>query len=624
MSASAQAVFLSYASQDAEAAKKICDALRAAGLEVWFDQNELRGGDAWDQKIRRQIKECALFVPVISPNTNARPEGYFRLEWKLAVDRSHLLADDHPFLFPIALEGVTDANARVPEKFKEVQWTRLRLDETPAELGVRVARLLHGTAVAPGNAQATTPRPTISRASRWQWWMVFPIVGTLMGLLFAAGPFLRSIRGAPTKAAAATPRPPDLATPARSTLSEARQLADRAFAFSVEKYDSSLDDFKLADSLMNKALALDPDDGEILARAAQLQLMFRNRGFDYGQERVARGREQAERAVRLAPDSAEAVYALSLAQRYTGNPAAAIESLERTIVLDPNHARALLSLGSNRISRGQTAEGLAFYARARQHAQWAPLADYYEFLRQFAHRDFVEADRLIRNAYRHGPSANTAAGIALVHLTWDGDLDTAAQELAAVPTHLLNAPRVVYLTALVQLARRRPDDALKALERLPDDFVQDAWITGPRTALIGRAHALAGRDAAARLAWTEALRIVDERLKAAAGDAALHHNRGMLLAWLGREDEALAEARIVQELARSNTGNWNLCEVTIYAALGRADLALPLAEKMINDRTDRWNWPLTPRLLSIEPLWDKLRSAPQFRQLAEIPPAASK
>ena len=56
---SSRAVFLSYASQDAEAAKRICDALRAAGVEVWFDQSELRGGDAWDQKIRKQIKECA-------------------------------------------------------------------------------------------------------------------------------------------------------------------------------------------------------------------------------------------------------------------------------------------------------------------------------------------------------------------------------------------------------------------------------------------------------------------------------------------------------------------------------------------------------------------------------------
>jgi len=53
---SKKAVFLSYASEDAVAALKICTALRAAGIEVWFDQSELRGGDAWDQKIRREIQ----------------------------------------------------------------------------------------------------------------------------------------------------------------------------------------------------------------------------------------------------------------------------------------------------------------------------------------------------------------------------------------------------------------------------------------------------------------------------------------------------------------------------------------------------------------------------------------
>lgn len=46
---STPAVFISYASQDAEAASRLCQALREAGIEVWFDQSELRGGDAWDQ-----------------------------------------------------------------------------------------------------------------------------------------------------------------------------------------------------------------------------------------------------------------------------------------------------------------------------------------------------------------------------------------------------------------------------------------------------------------------------------------------------------------------------------------------------------------------------------------------
>jgi hypothetical protein len=109
-----RAVFLSYASQDAEAAQKICEALRAAGIEFWFDQSELRGGDIWDQKIRRQIRECAIFIPIISASTQARLEGYFRLEWRLADQRTNLMAKSRAFLLPVCIDDTLESAAEVP------------------------------------------------------------------------------------------------------------------------------------------------------------------------------------------------------------------------------------------------------------------------------------------------------------------------------------------------------------------------------------------------------------------------------------------------------------------------------------------------------------------------------
>jgi len=135
-------VFLSYASQDVEAAKRICEALRAAAIEVWFDQSELRGGDVWDQTIRKQIKSCALFIPVISKHTHDRDEGYFRLEWKLAVDRSHLMTADKAFLLPVVIDDTREDDERVPDKFRDVHWTRLPGGETPPAFVERVRLLL--------------------------------------------------------------------------------------------------------------------------------------------------------------------------------------------------------------------------------------------------------------------------------------------------------------------------------------------------------------------------------------------------------------------------------------------------------------------------------------------------
>ena len=119
------AVFLSYAREDTVAAQRIAEALRSHGVEVWFDQSELRGGDAWDQKIRKQISECALFVPIVSQHTQERGKGYFRLEWKLAVEQTHLLAEGIAFLAPVVIDGTPESGAVVPPEFLRVQWTRL-------------------------------------------------------------------------------------------------------------------------------------------------------------------------------------------------------------------------------------------------------------------------------------------------------------------------------------------------------------------------------------------------------------------------------------------------------------------------------------------------------------------
>jgi hypothetical protein len=118
-------VFISYASEDREVARILKDALPAFGLEVWHDESELGGGEAWDQKIRRQIRDCDYFMPLVSAQTEARHEGYFRREWRLAVERTLDMADDHLFLLPIVIDDTDQAAARVPEKFLAVQWLKV-------------------------------------------------------------------------------------------------------------------------------------------------------------------------------------------------------------------------------------------------------------------------------------------------------------------------------------------------------------------------------------------------------------------------------------------------------------------------------------------------------------------
>jgi len=173
-----KAIFLSYASQDVDAARRIHDALRAAGLEVWFDQSELRGGDAWDAAIRKQVKECALFIALISANTNGRSEGYFRREWNLAVRRMLDMADDQPFLLPVLIDDTPEPAARVPDRFRERQWTRLPGGEVAGEFVERAARLLAGQpalpAATPVPNQPSAPAAGAARTEDGFWVAVLP------------------------------------------------------------------------------------------------------------------------------------------------------------------------------------------------------------------------------------------------------------------------------------------------------------------------------------------------------------------------------------------------------------------------------------------------------------------
>ena len=156
-------VFLSYASEDRPAAQRIRDALPGFGLEVWYDESDLVGGDAWDQKIRRQIRECDYFMPVISAHTEARHEGYFRREWRLAVERTLDMADDHVFLLPVVIDGTTEAGARVPEKFRAVQWLRTPDGQPTAALEALCRRLVSGE---PARAPARNPSSPEPRSAR--------------------------------------------------------------------------------------------------------------------------------------------------------------------------------------------------------------------------------------------------------------------------------------------------------------------------------------------------------------------------------------------------------------------------------------------------------------------------
>jgi TolB-like protein len=266
-----RAIFLSYAREDAEAARRIAEALRGFGLEVWFDMNELRGGDAWDSKIRGQIKSCALFVPLISQRTEERTEGYFRREWKLAVDRTHDMAGGRTFIVPVVIDDTAEAESAVPEEFMRYQWTRLVGGEPTPDFVAQVKRLLEaprkptlkvehakpptlspflkGAAAKAQEAEAQAAATQKRSRSRWT---IGALVAVIIGVAVALGVFRKSPPPEPAPAPV-EPKPATFTVPLQ-------KLADKSIAvipftnMSEEKDSAFFTDGIHEDILTNLAL----------------------------------------------------------------------------------------------------------------------------------------------------------------------------------------------------------------------------------------------------------------------------------------------------------------------------------------------------------------------------------
>jgi TolB-like protein len=279
---SKKAVFLSYASQDSEAARHIADMLRSAGVDVWFDQSELRGGDAWDRQISKQIRDCALFIAIISTHTEARSEGYFRREWRVAVDRTRDMADDQAFLLPVVIDATPDATARVPDKFRELQWTRMPDGATSPAFVERVSRLLSpggqdgvpaGASPVPSSGPVSTraasteatPKPTAPWRSRPALLVMVAAVVIVVGY-FTVDKLWLSKRPTPGAASARAVQP---ASPGQSATPE-KSIAVLAFIDMSEKKDQEY----FADGMAAEVL-------DLLAKIPGLKVIGRTSSFQF-------------------------------------------------------------------------------------------------------------------------------------------------------------------------------------------------------------------------------------------------------------------------------------------------------------------------------------------------------
>jgi hypothetical protein len=99
--------FISYASEDEVAVRRLSERLRRAGIRVWRDKDNLRAGDEWREMLKQVIQNKTLINYVIVAQSQTmcrRTEGVFFDEIAAALERQRDVRPDLRFLIPVKIE----------------------------------------------------------------------------------------------------------------------------------------------------------------------------------------------------------------------------------------------------------------------------------------------------------------------------------------------------------------------------------------------------------------------------------------------------------------------------------------------------------------------------------------
>lgn len=379
-------------------------------------------------------------------------------------------------------------------------------------------------------------------------------------------------------------------------------------------------DLESAERLYERALALDPDFALAHAELSLAHGFLHWFRFDVSPARVVRQREEAEAALRLAPDLPEAHVAMGAAH-YFGrlDYRAALAEFEIALRGLPNDAQVVAWVGyiNRRLGNWDKVDE-AYHRATRLSPRDANLPYDLGGCTLMSRGRFSDAVREFDLALALAPDLNAAAvwkGWTFVR--WRGEVDTLRSVLNRLP---VDAPidaigNTPFHNATLLLWERRTDELLEVLATAPGLVLESQEFYRPKSLYAAWAHRLSGSGSSAREEFQAAVTLLDSVIVILPDDERVHRARGLALAGLGRHDDALDEARW---LAQSIPYREDMLDgpflheerARILAQAGEADEALDEIEPILAAHGF-----LTVHVLRLDPLWDPIREHPRFKAL---------
>ncbi len=370
-----------------------------------------------------------------------------------------------------------------------------------------------------------------------------------------------------------------------------------------------------ATHLFQEAVRLDPNFVLAWAYLSSAQSLSYWVGTDPSPARLAAAKDSLDRALSLDPNLPEVHLALGNylyhgPHDYTG-ALAEFEQAEKGL---PNSADVIEAIAALQRRLGHWDEAIAEQRRLVEldprsiHASWS-LASTYRMLRRFPEA-LATLDRALAWDPTKGSLLSTKAEVFL-----------ATGDLQAMEPLLANPRLDPILRATYSLFQRRYAEAIEVLSNaLADETDRDT--RNIEKLLLSLSQQRSGDVVAARATYEDAARDFKRQLEKAAPDSFAAGVTHSFLGWAyaGLDEAASAIAEGQKSMALQPTSKDPVegpveeeGMARIYALLGDADHAVPILKRLLRIP---YGGAITPALLRLDPVWDQIRSDPRFQELA--------
>jgi serine/threonine-protein kinase len=199
-----------------------------------------------------------------------------------------------------------------------------------------------------------------------------------------------------------------------------------------------------------------------------------------------------------------------------------------------------------------------------------------------------------------------------------GDLADAEKQLSSFASDPDPSGVITWTRFCVFLLQRRFPEALAVAQKFPGESLRaESTAPVPKAYLTGIIHSLQGDKATPQTDFEQARVVSEKLLSEAPEDPARHAQHGLILAALGRKQEAIAEGKRAVELLPESQDAFDGPRLTsslaqIYAWTGESDEAFRLLDHLVGVPNG-----VCISMLKLDPGWDPLRKDRRFQALID-------